>query len=64
MEVKSNFRQVTVYDAPTKGHYTVMMPQAEGPITVSGATGIAVAKQLGSLFPEYQFIYEKDSSYM
>jgi hypothetical protein len=64
MEVNTNFRQVTVYDAPTKGHYTVMMPQAEGPITVSGATGIAVAKQLGSLFPEYQFIYEKDSSYM
>jgi len=64
MEVKSNFRQVTVYDAPTKGHYTVMMPQAEGPITVSGANGIAVAKQLGSLFPEYEFIYEKDRSYI
>ncbi|NDB81880.1 MAG: hypothetical protein EB127_03905 [Alphaproteobacteria bacterium] len=64
METKSNYRQVTVFDATTKGHYTVMMPQAEGPITVSGANGVAVAKQLGSLFPEYEFIYEKDRSYI
>lgn len=64
METKSNYRQITVFDAVTAGHYSVMMPQAEGPITVSGANGIAVAKQLASLFPEYEFIYEKDRSYI
>jgi len=64
MEVKSNFRQLTVYDAPTKGYYTVDLPEAEGPVTVAGTNGIAVAKQLSTLFPDYQFIYEKDSAYM
>lgn len=64
METKSNYRQITVFDTVTAGHYSVMMPQAEGPITVSGANGIAVAKQLASLFPEYEFIYEKDRSYI
>ena len=64
METKSNYRQITVFDTVTAGHYSVMMPQAEDPITVSGANGIAVAKQLASLFPEYEFIYEKDRSYI
>jgi len=64
MEVKSNFRQLTVYDAPTKGYYTVDLPEAEGPVTVAGTNGIAVAKQLSTLFPDYQFIYEKDSAYI
>ena len=64
MEAKSNLRQVTVYDALSAGNYNVMMPKAEGPITVSGVNGVAVAKQLASLFPEYEFIYEKDRSYI
>lgn len=64
MESKSNFRQLTVYDAPTKGYYTVDLPEAEGPVTVAGFNGIAVAKQLSTLFPGYQFIYEKDSAYI
>ena len=64
METNSNFRQITVYDAPTQGYYTVDLPEAEGPITVAGTNGIAVAKQLSTLFPGYQFIYEKDTAYV
>jgi len=64
MEVKSNFRQIIVFDAPTKGYYTADLPEAEGPVTVAGFNGISVAKQLTALFPQYQFIYQKDPSYV
>lgn len=64
MEVKSSVRQVTVFDAPTAGSFTVKMPDAEGFMTVSGPTGYVVAKQLKGLFPDYEFIYEKDASYI
>ena len=64
MEVKSSVRQVTVFDAPTAGSFTVKMPDAEGFMTVSGPTGYVVAKQLKGLFPNYEFIYEKDASYI
>jgi hypothetical protein len=63
MEVKST-RQVTVYDAPTRGSYTLLMPHAQEPMTVSAPTGYVAAKQLASLFPDCEFIYEKDSSYV
>lgn len=64
MEVKSNFRQIIVFDAPAKGYYTADLPEAEGPVTVAGFNGISVAKQLTALFPQYQFIYQKDPSYV
>ena len=63
MESKSKV-QITVYDAPKQpGYYTVVVPGREE-LTVAGANGIAVAKQLSTLFPDYQFIYEKDTSYI
>ena len=64
MEVKSTVRQVTVYDTPTPGSYTLLMPHAQEPITVSAPSGYLAAKQLASLFPDCEFIYEKDSSYV
>lgn len=63
MEVKST-RQVTVYDTPTRGSYSLLMPHAQEPITVSAPSGYVAAKQLASLFPDCEFIYEKDSSYV
>ena len=63
MEAKST-RQVTVYDTPTRGCYTLLMPHAQEPITVSAPTGYLAAKQLASLFPDCEFIYEKDNSYI
>lgn len=63
MEVKST-RQVTVYDAPTRGCYTLLMPHAQEPMTVSAPSGYVAAKQLTSLFPDCEFIYEKDGSYI
>ena len=63
MEVKST-RQVTVYDAPTAGCYTVLMPYAQEPMTVSAPSGYVAVKQLGSLFPDCEFIYAKDASYI
>ena len=64
MESKSTTRQVTVYDTPTPGSYTLLMPYAQEPITVSAPSGYVAAKQLAGLFPDYEFIYEKDSSYV
>lgn len=64
MEVKSTVRQVTVYDTPTPGSYTLLMPHAQEPITVSAPSGYLAAKQLASLFPDCEFIYEKDGSYI
>ena len=63
MEVKST-RQVTVYDTPTRGSYTLLMPHAQEPITVSAPSGYVAAKQLAGLFPDCEFIYEKDASYV
>ena len=64
MEVKSTVRQVTVYDTSTPGSYTLLMPHAQEPITVCAPSGYLAAKQLTSLFPDCEFIYEKDSSYV
>ena len=64
MEVKSTVRQVTVYDAPTAGLYTLLMPHTQEPMTVSAPTGYVAAKQLASLFPDCEFVYEKDGSYV
>lgn len=64
MEVKSNLRQIVVYNAPTPCYYTVNIPGAEGPITVAGNSGPTVANSLKGLFPDFDFIYEKDPSYI
>ena len=64
MEVKSTVRQVTVYDTPTPGSYTLLMPHAQEPMTVSAPSGYVAAKQLASLFPDCEFIYAKDPSYI
>jgi hypothetical protein len=63
MEIKFN-TQVTVFDAPTTGFYTVRIPDMDNFMTVRGPNGIAVANQLTALFPTYQFVYEKDKSYV
>ena len=63
MEVKST-RQITVYDAPTRGCYTLLMPHAQEPMTVSAPSGYVAAKQLAGLFPDCEFIYAKDASYV
>lgn len=64
MEVKSNLRQIIVYNAPTSGYYTVDMPGAEGPITVAGNSGVLVANSLKGFFPDFEFVYENDPSYI
>ena len=64
MESKSTVRQVTVYDAPTRGCYTLLMPHAQEPMTVSAPSGYVAAKQLAGLFPDCEFIYAKDPSYI
>ena len=55
MEVKSNLRQIVVYNAPTPCYYTVNIPGAEGPITVAGNSGPTVANSLKGLFPDFDF---------
>lgn len=66
MEVNVNVNnirpQIVIYDATTKGLYTLQLPNTDCPITVSGRSFVAVLKELSSLFPEYHFVYEKDPS--
>jgi hypothetical protein len=64
MEVNNIRPQIIVYDAPSKGYYTVQLPNTDRPMTVSGQNFATVVRELSSLFPEYHFIYAKNPAYI
>ena len=64
MEVNNIRPQIIVHDGPTKGSYTVHLPNTDRPMTVSGPNFATVTRELSSLFPEYHFIYAKNPAYI
>ena len=64
MEVNNIRPQIIIHDGPTKGSYTVHLPNTDRPMTVSGQNFATVVRELSSLFPEYHFIYAKNPAYI